>query len=313
MMRLPVLARPAPRRAARAARPHRRCSVSPTRCAMLAVAQLPGLPSRADGSLVDARPAAPVGSRLIGQSFTDADGNPLAAVLPDPAVGGRRRLRPDRDRRLQPRPGERRRHPRRPTRERRRRPSLLTQVCARSLAVGDARRRRRQPPVLHRRRRRRGPRGVPRRRAHRPGHPGRSASTRPARPRRSWPPTRACRVECATPGEDYSPAAVDHPDPRRRPGRPGGPGRRGHRQRQRPRPAHQPGVRATCRSPGSPGSAASTADAGAARWSTSTPPSRALGLPRRADGQRARAQPRPGRPATPSAARRHRPAPSRRG
>jgi potassium-transporting ATPase KdpC subunit len=46
--------------------------------AITAVAQLPGLHSRADGSLLsrpDAR--APVGSRLIGQAFLDKDGQPL--------------------------------------------------------------------------------------------------------------------------------------------------------------------------------------------------------------------------------------------
>jgi K+-transporting ATPase ATPase C chain len=47
--------------------------------AITAVAQLPGLHSRADGSLLtrpDSR--APVGSRLIGQAFLDKDGKPLA-------------------------------------------------------------------------------------------------------------------------------------------------------------------------------------------------------------------------------------------
>ena len=46
--------------------------------AITAVAQLPGLHSRADGSLLS-RPdsRAPVGSRLIGQAFTDKDGKPL--------------------------------------------------------------------------------------------------------------------------------------------------------------------------------------------------------------------------------------------
>jgi potassium-transporting ATPase KdpC subunit len=46
--------------------------------AITAVAQLPGLHSRADGSLISgAASAAPVGSRLIGQAFLDKDGNPL--------------------------------------------------------------------------------------------------------------------------------------------------------------------------------------------------------------------------------------------
>jgi K+-transporting ATPase ATPase C chain len=46
--------------------------------AITAVAQLPGLHSRADGSLLS-RPGsrAPVASRLIGQAFTDKDGKPL--------------------------------------------------------------------------------------------------------------------------------------------------------------------------------------------------------------------------------------------
>ena len=46
--------------------------------AITAVAQLPGLQSRADGSLLS-RPdsRAPVGSRLIGQAFLDKDGKPL--------------------------------------------------------------------------------------------------------------------------------------------------------------------------------------------------------------------------------------------
>ena len=41
-----------------------------------------------------------VGSALIGQSFTDADGNAALAVLPVPAVRGRRRVRPDRHQRV---------------------------------------------------------------------------------------------------------------------------------------------------------------------------------------------------------------------
>src|SRR6478735_3206413 len=40
------------------------------------VAQLPGLRDKADGSIVEAAGRS-VGSSLIGQSFTDADGNPL--------------------------------------------------------------------------------------------------------------------------------------------------------------------------------------------------------------------------------------------
>ncbi|WP_326558260.1 potassium-transporting ATPase subunit C [Micromonospora sp. NBC_01796] len=43
--------------------------------AMVAVAQIPGLHSRAEGSLVQTADGRTVGSRLIGQLFTDADGN----------------------------------------------------------------------------------------------------------------------------------------------------------------------------------------------------------------------------------------------
>ncbi|GIJ56952.1 potassium-transporting ATPase subunit C [Virgisporangium aurantiacum] len=105
--------------------------------AILGVAQLPGLSARAAGSLIRSGDAT-VGSALIGQSFTDATGDalvqyfqsrPSAAgdgydptstgasnlgpesvvdVLPDPAVAGDEGT-----------------------------PSLLTQVCARSRAVGD--------------------------------------------------------------------------------------------------------------------------------------------------------------------------------
>ena len=40
------------------------------------VAQLPGLHDKADGSILSAD-GKPVGSSLIGQPFTDKDGNPL--------------------------------------------------------------------------------------------------------------------------------------------------------------------------------------------------------------------------------------------
>jgi K+-transporting ATPase ATPase C chain len=83
-----------------------------------AVAQLPGLQARADGSLlrVDGRT---VGSALIGQSFTDAKGRPLLRYFQtrpsagdyDPTASGASNLGPESD-------------------------ELLDLVCARSLAIG---------------------------------------------------------------------------------------------------------------------------------------------------------------------------------
>ncbi len=96
--------------------------------AMVTIAQLPGLNARADGSLVSDGDQV-VGSRLIGQSFTDADGNPLPAYFQsrhsaagdgyDPTATSASNLGPED---IVDTPD---------------RPSLLTQVCARSLAVGE--------------------------------------------------------------------------------------------------------------------------------------------------------------------------------
>jgi K+-transporting ATPase ATPase C chain len=117
--------------------------------AVLAVAQLPGLQSRADGSLVhragsaSSTSTAPVGSRLIGQSFTDADGNALTPYFQtrpsaagdgyDPTATSASNLGPENVVDTLPDPtatagsdaaeGSQ---------------SLLTQVCSRSLAVGRA-------------------------------------------------------------------------------------------------------------------------------------------------------------------------------
>ncbi|MFG1607903.1 potassium-transporting ATPase subunit C [Actinoplanes sp. NPDC049265] len=100
---------------------------------MVGVGRLPGLSGRTDGSLVTAG-SSTVGSRLIGQAFTDADGNadrkyfqsrPSAAGDGyDPTSTSASNLGPESivDT-LSDNPDDAS-------------PSLLTQVCARSLAVG---------------------------------------------------------------------------------------------------------------------------------------------------------------------------------
>jgi potassium-transporting ATPase KdpC subunit len=99
------------------------------------IAQVPGLQHRADGSLVrlDGRT---VGSALIGQSFTDAEGQPIpkyfqsrpSAGSYDPTASGASNLGPESIVDTLPNPavtGDTGTQ------------SLLTQVCARSKAVGD--------------------------------------------------------------------------------------------------------------------------------------------------------------------------------
>jgi K+-transporting ATPase ATPase C chain len=101
-----------------------------------AVAQVPGLKSRADGSEIKVAGAV-VGSKLIGQSFTDSDGNPLAQYFQsrpsaagdgyDPTASSASNLGPESivdtlpDPKVKDDTGTQ---------------SLLTQGCARSLAIG---------------------------------------------------------------------------------------------------------------------------------------------------------------------------------
>jgi potassium-transporting ATPase KdpC subunit len=95
---------------------------------MVGVGRLPGLSGKADGSLV-AQGGTLVGSRLIGQSFTDADGNPVPRYFQsrpsaagdgyDPTSTGASNLGPE------------------DMVDTADRESLLTQVCARSRAVGE--------------------------------------------------------------------------------------------------------------------------------------------------------------------------------
>jgi K+-transporting ATPase ATPase C chain len=97
--------------------------------AMVAVAQLPGLRDNAKGSLVENTAGQRVGSKLIGQAFTDADGNPIPVYFQsrpsaagdgyDPTATAASNLGPE------------------DVVDTADRQSLLTQVCARSLAIGQ--------------------------------------------------------------------------------------------------------------------------------------------------------------------------------
>lgn len=92
------------------------------------VAQIPGLRDKADGSLIEVN-GKPVGSSLIGQSFADADGNPLPRYFQsrpsmagdgyDPMATSASNLGPES---IVDAPDK---------------PSLLTLVCSRSAAVGE--------------------------------------------------------------------------------------------------------------------------------------------------------------------------------
>jgi len=102
------------------------------------VAQLPGLRDKADGSIIQAG-GKPVGSSLIGQSFTDSDGNSLPQYFQsrpsaagdgyDPLATSASNLGPES---IVDTPGD----PSLPKDDNGFKPSLLTLVCARSAAVG---------------------------------------------------------------------------------------------------------------------------------------------------------------------------------
>lgn len=101
-----------------------------------AVAQLPGLQHRADGSLIVVGGKV-VGSAIIGQSFTDARGNPIRTYFQsrpsvagagyDPTATGASNLGPEQIIDTLPNPKAKRDAGK---------PGLLTTICARSLAVG---------------------------------------------------------------------------------------------------------------------------------------------------------------------------------
>jgi potassium-transporting ATPase KdpC subunit len=105
--------------------------------AMVAVARIPGLSANADGSLVSQNGKV-VGSSLIGQSFTDANGNALPRYFQsrpsqagttgyDPLASGASNLGPQSVVDILPDPAAAGSG----------KPSLLTQVCTRSKAVGE--------------------------------------------------------------------------------------------------------------------------------------------------------------------------------
>jgi K+-transporting ATPase ATPase C chain len=104
--------------------------------AITAVAQVPGLRANADGSLIKAG-GTEVGSRLIGQLFTDSDGKPLVQYFQsrpsaagdgyDPTATSASNLGPENVVDTLPDPS---------VTEDTGTQSLLTQVCARSLAIG---------------------------------------------------------------------------------------------------------------------------------------------------------------------------------
>ncbi len=103
------------------------------------VAQVPGLSDNANGSIIEVD-GKPVGSRLIGQSFTDADGNALPQYFQsrpsaagdgyDPLATSASNLGPES---IVDTPGD----PSLPTDDNGYKASLLTLVCSRSYAVGE--------------------------------------------------------------------------------------------------------------------------------------------------------------------------------
>ncbi|MFC9998185.1 potassium-transporting ATPase subunit C [Nocardia sp. NPDC127526] len=168
--------------------------------AVFAVAQIPGLKDNADGSLLEAN-GKTVGSSLIGQSFTDADGNPLVQYFQsrpsaagdgyDPLSTSASNLGPEQI--VDSSPDE---------------PNLLTTVCARSKAIGaldgvDGAR-----PFCT-------PGGVgavlsvigPREANGEVDHPTKVVSVNEfcsVSPETFLPEYKGVKVECATAGEDYS-------------------------------------------------------------------------------------------------------------
>jgi len=167
------------------------------------IAQVPGLKSRADGSLIKVAGNV-VGSKLIGQSFTDSSGNPLPQYFQsrpssagsgyDPTASGASNLGPESIVDTLPDPSNKKDLGKQ---------SLLTQVCSRSLAIGklygvDGSRRSVRPTGGF------GARGV----LFRPGYHGqitRVVSINQAAPATPFISTyKGVKVEAGKFGEDYS-------------------------------------------------------------------------------------------------------------
>ncbi|GAA2394890.1 potassium-transporting ATPase subunit C [Dactylosporangium salmoneum] len=174
---------------------------------MVAVARIPGLSGHADGSLVT-RDGRHVGSTLIGQSFTDAQGNPLrqyfqsrpsaAGAGYDPDSTSASNLGPEYVVDTLPNPADK---------QDKGKQGLLTQVCARSKAVGELEGVDGSRPFCT-------PGGVGAVLAvyHRDGATGpvtRAVSLNEACPARPFVTTwEGVTVECANYGEDYSGGVV---------------------------------------------------------------------------------------------------------
>ncbi len=172
--------------------------------AVTAVAQIPGLKSRADGSLIKVNGKV-VGSKLIGQSFTDSGGNPLVQYLQprpsaagagyDPTATSASNLGPESIVDTLPDPS---------VKDDTGTQSLLTQVCSRSLAVGKLENVDGSRPFC-------APSGVGAVLAvfyAGPGYQGtvtRAVSINEACPAKPFIPTyKGVKVDCATFGADYS-------------------------------------------------------------------------------------------------------------